>query len=183
MTIIERDVRCAAIETSLRQARHPGHDPVRWALPLIAQADSLAGGAWSLVVFDADEAGALWLAPHAGEACHGDTMRLGGESAGQGLRVADAAAWLTENLSDYASANPSCWGRVVSARQTDWGPIVVAPFPVGDRTAPTGTPRIVIDGLHRALGWALRPADSPLKAYVAGPAVEGAGVDYRSGCR
>lgn len=175
MTIIERDVRCAAVETSVRQARHPGHDPARWALPLIAQVDSLAGGAWSLVAFDADEAGALWLAPHAGEACHGDAMRLGGDSAGQGLRVADAAAWLRAHLSEYSSANPSCWGRVVSARETDWGPIVVAPFTVGDRTAPIGTSRIVIDGLHRALGWALRPAVSPLHAYVAGSAVERAG--------
>ena len=181
MTIIERDVQAAEIETSVRQARHPGHDPARWALPLIAQADGLAGGFWSLVVFDAEEAGALWLAPHAGEACHGDAMWLGGAATQHGQCLDDAAAWLRAHPRDYAAANPSCWGRIVSARDTEWGPIVVAPFPVGDRTAPVGTSRIVIDGLHRALGWALRPAPSALHAYVAGPAVDPAGVGYRSG--
>ena len=169
MTVIEREVRCATICANVREARHPGHDPARWALPLIAEADRVAAGVWSLVLFDATEAGALWLPPHAGEPCHGDTMGLGGDDSIEGQSLAEAADWLNERREAYASANASCWGRVLTARDSTWSPIVVAPFSVGDRVGPPHARRIVIDGLHRSLGWALRPNPSPLLAYLAGP--------------
>lgn len=188
MTILEPNVSREVIDASVRAARHPGHDPARWALPLIAEADRIAAGCWTLVAFDEEEASMLWLPPHAGEPCHGDTVSLGrdGHAAGtsaraeawHGLPLGDAAAWLRLHRSEYAAGNPACWARLVAARDTSWGPIVVAPFAVGDRTAPPGTPRIVVDGLHRALGWALR--ESPrqadgaapmLQAYLAGPDV------------
>lgn len=181
MTIIERDVRVAAIEASVQEARHPGHDPARWALPLIAEADRLAGGRWSLVTFDVAEAGALWLAPHAGEPCHGDTAWLGGAALQPGQCLADAATWLKAEHQTYAASNSSCWSRIVTARDARWGPIVVAPFPVGDRTAPVGTPLVVIDGLHRALGWALRASPSTLHAYLAGPAIDAAAGHWSDG--
>ena len=160
-------------------AVHPGHDPARWALPLIAEADDAAGGVWTLVEFGTSEAASLWLPPHAGEPCHGDTMRLGSD-APAGLPLCEAAAWLRARQDDYASANPSCWKRIVAARDAPWAPIVVAPFPVGDRTGPPDAAHIVVDGLHRALGWALRSSETRpvmsgdvrepvLRAYLAGP--------------
>jgi hypothetical protein len=187
VTILELNVSRDAIDASVRAARHPGHEPARWALPLVAEADRTSGGAWTLVEFDEAEASALWLPPHAGEPCHGDTLPLGrdrtpSESVAEeeppwpGLSLRDAAAWLRDHARLYAAGNPSCWARIVAARDTSWGPIVVAPFPVGDRTAPPGTPLIAIDGLHRVMGWALRErhgddAHTPtLLAYLAGPA-------------
>lgn len=177
MTILEDNVSREVIDRSVRAGRHPGHDPARWAVPLIAEADRLAAGVWTLVAFDQREAAALWLPPHAGEPCHGDTLCLG-DGASSGQTLGDAAAWLHRHGPEYAAGNPSCWARIVAARETSWGPIVVAPFVVGDRTAPPDTPRVVIDGTHRALGWALREhhlqpgAGKPsLQAYLAGPAV------------
>lgn len=177
MTILEPNVSREVIDASVRAARHPGHAPARWALPLIAEADRIAAGVWTLVAFDERDASALWLPPHAGEPCHGDTLRLGREG-WHGLTLGDAAAWLRVHGRAYAAGNPSCWARIVAARDTSWGPIVVAPFAVGDRTAPPGTPRVVVDGMHRALGWALREhdrqpdAEGPtLQAYLAGPGV------------
>lgn len=187
MTILEPNVSRDAIDASVRAARHPGHEPARWALPLVAEADRVSGGAWALVEFDEAEASALWLSPHVGEPCHGDTLPLGRGQAPTGavveeeppwlgLPLRDAAAWLRAHERVYAAGNPSCWGRIRAARDTSWGPIVVAPFAVGDRTAPPGTPLIVIDGLHRALGWALRErrgddaGTTTLLAYLAGPA-------------
>ncbi len=174
MTIIDGHVPYATVCAGAREARHPGHDPARWALPLIAEANRVAAGVWSLAVLDAAEAGDLWLAPHAGEPCHGDTLWLGDgqDHVSRGQSLAEAANWLRARQHTYASANPSCWGRVVAARDSAWSPIVVAPFPVGDRIAPPGTPRIVIDGLHRVLGWSLRASASPLHVYLAGPAQE-----------
>jgi len=188
VTILELNVSREVIDASLRAARHPGHDPARWALPLIAEADRIAAGVWTLVAFDEADASALWLPPHAGEPCHGDTLCLGREGSPSrpsapsepwhGLTLGDAATWLRAHGREYAAGNPSCWARIVAARDTLWGPIVVAPFVVGDRTAPPGTPRVVVDGMHRALGWALREherqpdAQAPtLQAYLAGPDV------------
>jgi len=166
--ILDSSVRLDAIAASIRAARHPGHDPARWALPLVTAADEAAGGAWLRVAFDEGEALTLWLPPHAGEPCHGDAMTLGD---GQGMRLGDAVAWLGDHADTYARANPSCWSRIVAARDSEWGPLVVTPFAVGDRTAPppgTTTAGIVIDGLHRALGWGLGRDDRPrtLQAFV-----------------
>lgn len=187
MTILEPNVSREVIDASVRTARHPGHDPARWALPLIAEVDRLVMGAWSLVALDGSEAAALWLPPHAGEPCHGDSMALGRDDGPnglaastpwQGLPLSDAATWLRARQREYAAANPSCWGRIRTARDTSWGPIVIAPFGVGDRTAPPGV-LVVVDGLHRALGWALRGRDeddvaaSMLHAYLAGSPQDG----------
>lgn len=188
MQVIDVRTRREDVDASIRAARHPGHDPARWALPLVAEADTLAHGRWRRVRLTAEEAGDLWLPPHAGEACHGDTMALAG---GRGSTLREAATWLKTHTDDYARANASCWSRIAAARDGDWGPIVVAPFAVGDRTGPPqphdardttrpGTPRglIVVDGLHRALGWTLREEggdDQPggagrrtLEAFLAG---------------
>ena len=161
MTIVEHKVTRARVEASVRDAKFPGHDPARWALPRVALADQRAGGVWTLQAFDLDAAAALWLPAHAGEPCHGDTMQLGGApdddgtNAPQGMALGDATAWLRAHQDAYRAANASCWARITTARDTSWEPLVVAPFGVGDRTGPPGTPLVVIDGLHRALGWAL----------------------------
>ncbi len=173
--ILDSSVPLAAITASIRAARHPGHDPARWALPLVEAADRVAGGAWQRVALDLDEAWTLWLPPHAGEPCHGDTMTLGD---GRGMRLGDTVAWLEAQADAYAQANPSCWSRIVSARDGDWAPLVVAPFAVGDRTAPpagTRTAGIVIDGLHRALGWGLRHARRPRATPVVSASTTAAG--------
>jgi len=187
MLVLDSRTRRDDVDASIRAARHPGHDPARWALPLVAEADALADRRWQRVVLTATEAGALWLPPHKGEACHGDTMALAG---GTGCTLHEAATWLTTHADAYAQANASCWSRIAAARDGVWGPIVVAPFAVGDRPGPPqpyeayearrGATRvlIVIDGLHRALGWALREEggdDQPgragrraLEAFLAG---------------
>lgn len=167
----ERQVSRDEVEQSVRAARYPNHDPARWALPLIAEADRLAGGTWALVELDAEAVGRLWLPPHQGEPCHGDRLPLGdsADAAGQPAQV--AAAWLRRHAERYSAANPSCWGRIANARDTEWGPVVLAPFPVGDRTAPSTATLIVIDGLHRVIGWSLAPDDAgrrTLPAFVAG---------------
>lgn len=154
-------------------------------------ADELAEGVWSLVAFDAEAAGRLWLPHHLGEPCHGDAMPLGGASAGsEGLSLGDAVGWLRDHQDTYRRLNPSCWGRIGAARDSTWGPLVVAPFGVGDRRAPPGTRLVLVDGLHRALGWALRAApdapvapethDTGLRAFLAGP-LSGTGTPTRHG--
>jgi hypothetical protein len=189
VTILEPDVSREVIEASVRAARHPGHDPARWALPLVADVDRVAMGAWSLVALDAREALELWLPPHAGEPCHGDTMALGragprpdletADDDWEGLTLGDAVNWLRSHAGEYATSNPSCWGRISVARDTTWGPLVIAPFGVGDRTAPAGR-LVVVDGLHRAIGWAMRRRANEgaegvtLQVYLAGPARIGA---------
>lgn len=87
---------------------------------------------------------------------------------GEGAHLATAVTWLGAHADAYARTNPSCWSRVIAARDGIQGPLVVMPFAVGDRTAPpddVATSGIVIDGLHRALGWGLRP-DVPLEAFI-----------------
>lgn len=168
MKTIDPSLDCVVVEQSIREARYPGHDPARWALPLVAEANAKGGGRWALVEVDASEAGNLWLPAHAGESCRGDRMPLAG---GHGCQLEVARAWLASHAEAYAQANPSCWQRVVAARDSTWGPVVVAPFPVGDRTRPASveTGLIVIDGLHRALGWALRgDRDAPMRLFLAG---------------
>ena len=179
----ESIVRRADVEASIREGRHPGHDPARWALPLIAEADTTAGGRWRRVALTADVSWRLWLPPHAGEPCHGDTLALAG---GTGAHLDVAVDWLLRHQARYATANPTCWARIDAARRGAIGPLVLATFPVGDRTGPpAGAVRpsfIVVDGLHRALAWGLTarsPADptvdgpppappTPLEAFIAG---------------
>lgn len=139
----------AAIDDAIGLARHPGHDPARWALPLLDALDG-PGVSWSLVELDTAEYAALWLPGHAGEACHGDTLALGSPEGGT---VAMQAAWLDRHAKRYAAANPSCWGRVEAARLGQPTPVVVADRSVGDRVKPHGVPWVVVDGYHRALGY------------------------------
>jgi hypothetical protein len=170
MQIIQAPVTTLEIETSIRAARFEGHDPARWALPLVAAADERCGGRWSLVALAPELARALWLPAHAGEACHGDTAALAG---GEGGTLDCCAGWLAAHAESYARRNPSCWSRITSAQAGTWGPLIIAPFDVGDRVGPGRGALVVVDGLHRALGWALRAQQQPLRAYLAGPAVSG----------
>jgi hypothetical protein len=168
MQIIQPEVGREAIDASIRAARFEGHDPARWALPLVAEADRRCSGSWTLVAFTPEEARALWLPAHAGEPCHGDSEALAG---GEGGSVERCARWLVSHAGTYARHNASCWSRISRARESAWEPLVVAPFPVGDRVGPPGTALIVIDGLHRALGWALREQPGTLRAFLAGPEI------------
>ena len=102
----------ADIDAEIRAATYPGHAPARWALPLLDELEVEATG-WQLVELDEAELAALWLPAHAGEACHGDTMRLG--EGDQGATVRAAHAWLAVHAEAYAAANPSCWGRITRA--------------------------------------------------------------------
>lgn len=93
----------------------------------------------------------MWLPPHAGEACHGDSMQLG--DGADGGTVEATSAWLDIHAEAYAAANPSCWGRITFASREAMSPIVVSPVAVGDRTKPDHARLVVVDGFHRALGY------------------------------
>lgn len=148
MRVLAPAVPRRAIDAEIGQATYPGHEPARWALPLLDELEALAAG-WQLVQLDEAALGSLWLPAHAGEACHGDSMVLGGNA---GATVADAAAWLGAHAEAYAAANRSCWGRITRASGEIASRIVVSPVGVGDRVKPADAALVVIDGYHRALG-------------------------------
>lgn len=144
-------VQRAEIDAEILAATYPGHAPARWALPLLDELGAQATG-WQLIQLDEPALAALWLPAHAGEACHGDVMRLGDAPAGSDVR--SAHAWLEAHRDAYAAANPSCWGRLAHASsQSPRTPIVVSPVGVGDRLKPADAALVVVDGFHRALGY------------------------------
>jgi hypothetical protein len=149
MRVISSAVPREVIDAGIRAATYPGHAPARWALPLVAQLDARASG-WQLVELDGDALAALWLPPHAGEACHGDAMTLGDED---GSTLSHAHDWLVAHADAYAAANRSCWGRIRHASTQARSPLVVSGTTVGDRVKPAHAPLVVVDGLHRALGY------------------------------
>ena len=149
MRIISPAVSRAVIDAGIVAAGYPRHDAARWALPLLDELDARAT-CWQLVELEAYAFGALWLPAHAGEACHGDSMSLGDTG---GSTVIEAHDWLVAHLSAYATANPSCWGRITYASGAPPSPLVVATIGVGDREKPVHAPLVVVDGLHRALGY------------------------------
>lgn len=138
------------IDAQISAAVYPRHAPARWALPLLDQLQRLASG-WQLVELDESEMSSLWLPPHAGEACHGDSMQLGATADGGTVEM--TGAWLAANGAAYATANPSCWGRITFASGTAMSPIVVSSVGVGDRTKPDHARLVVVDGFHRVLGY------------------------------
>ena len=161
MRIITADVARTAIDAEIAAARYPGHDPARWALPLIATLDRDAAG-WQLVQLEHDDLASLWMPAHAGEPCHGDRMTLGHAD---GSPLSHAGAWLDVNQTAYAEANPSCWGRIAYAGGAPRAPLVVSPVAVGDRRKPAGASLVVVDGLHRALAYWLA-GDRVCHAYL-----------------
>lgn len=150
MRIFPATVQRAEIDAQILAATYPGHSPARWALPLLDALEAQATG-WQLVELDEPALAGLWLPAHAGEACHGDEMRLG--EGPTGSTVHDAHAWLAVHGEAYAAANPSCWGRLTHASQSPRTPIVVSPVGVGDRLKPADAALVVVDGFHRALGY------------------------------
>ncbi|BCS35841.1 hypothetical protein TBR22_A50750 [Luteitalea sp. TBR-22] len=162
MRILSPAVPRAVIDDEIGAARYPGHSPARWALPLVAALDDEARG-WQRVALAPDEFAALWLPPHAGEPCHGDTMALGTTT--DGGTLATLGDWLDAHADAYAAANPSCWGRIEAARQEPPSCLVVAGWSVGDRVKPDHAALVVVDGLHRALG-AWRRGDRTCEAYL-----------------
>ena len=149
MQVISAAVPRDVIDAGIRAATYPGHDPARWALPLLAELDALTSE-WQLVELDADTLAALWLPAHAGEACHGDSMTLGDEGGSTLIRADD---WLAAHADAYAAANPSCWGRIRHASAGPRTPLVVSGASVGDRVKPRHAQLVIVDGLHRALGY------------------------------
>jgi hypothetical protein len=149
MRLIQADFPRADIDAEIRAAVCPGHVPARWALPLLDELERMADG-WQLVRLDEGDLSRLWLPAHAGERCHGDTMRLGDGADGSDLR--GAGRWLADNRDAYAAANPSCWGRIDLASRSGPSRLVVSPVTVGDRIKPDDAALVVVDGLHRALG-------------------------------
>lgn len=162
MRVLAPAIPRVVIDEEIRAAAFPGHEPARWALPLLDAVERRSGG-WSRVALEDEEFASLWLPEHAGEPCHGDTLRIGDAAGGMPLRT--AAAWLERHESVFASANPSCWGRISQAAREPRSPIVLAPFGVGDRLKPSHAALVVIDGLHRALGFWLA-GDRRCEAYV-----------------
>ena len=150
MRILPAPVQRAEIDAEILAATFPGHSPARWALPLLDALDAWATG-WQRIQLDEAALAALWLPAHAGEACHGDVMRLGEGPTGSTL--CDAHAWLAVHGGAYAAANPSCWGRLTHASQSPRTPIVVSPVTVGDRLKPADASLVVVDGFHRAIGY------------------------------
>lgn len=150
MRLITTDVNRAVIDASISAATYPGHVPARWALPLVHELDVAARG-WQLVQLDEHELASLWLPAHVGEPCHGDTMRLGDDPLGGDLQ--ESARWLETHAGAYATANPSCWGRIAVAKTQAPSPIVVSPIAIGDRVKPDHAALVVVDGLHRALAY------------------------------
>ncbi|RKH79668.1 hypothetical protein D7Y13_43490, partial [Corallococcus praedator] len=124
MRILPVPAQRADIDAEIREATYPGHSPARWALPLLDELELQATG-WQLIQLDELALAALWLPVHAGEACHGDVMRLGAGPTGSTVR--DAHAWLAGHAEAYAAANPSCWGRLTHASQSPRTPLVVSP--------------------------------------------------------
>ena len=116
---------------------------------MLAELDARASE-WQLVELDTDALAALWLPPHAGEACHGDSMTLG---TAEGSTLAQAHDWLVAHADAYAAANPSCWGRIMHAAAGPRSPLVVSSVSVGDRVKSPRATLVVVDGLHRALGY------------------------------
>ena len=149
MRVISAAVPRDVIDAGIRAAAYPGHAPARWALPLLDQLELQAAG-WQLMELDADAFAALWLPSHAGEACHGDSMSLGDE---RGATVSRASDWLAAHGEAYAAANPSCWGRITRAATGPRSALVVSAVSVGDRVKPDHADLVVVDGLHRALGF------------------------------
>ena len=149
MPIISADVPRAVIDAGILAATYPGHVPARWALPLLDQLEERASG-WRLIELDAAAMAALWLPPHGGEACHGDSMSLVNEG---GSCLSDAHDWLIVHAREYAAANPSCWARISHAATAPMSPLVVSAAGVGDRLKPDEVELVVVDGLHRALGF------------------------------
>ena len=90
-------------------------------------------------------------------------MTLG--EADEGQPLCDAAAWLDVHGAAYAAANPSCWGRITRASMAEPSPLVVSRVGVGDRDKPAHAALVVIDGLHRALGY-WRSGHRACEAYV-----------------
>jgi len=165
-----RHVSRVAIEADIRAAHYPGHDPARWALPLIAALEH-GDVQWSLVELEPAETAALWLPAHAGEPCHGDRLTLGAAAGGT---LAAQAEWLQAHAAAYAEANPSCWGRIERARLAEASPLVVATASVGDRVKPEEALLVVVDGLHRALGdW--RAGRRAFRAYLPGHGTDASG--------
>lgn len=148
MRLVHSDFPRADIDDEIRAAACPGHDPARWALPLLDDLERLAEG-WQLVQLDEDDLARLWLPPHAGERCHGDTMPLGDGVDGASLR--DVSRWLAANRDAYATANPSCWSRITLAARSAPSRLIVSPVSVGDRVKPDSAALVVVDGLHRAV--------------------------------
>ena len=161
MRVISAAVPRDVIDAGILAATYPGHAPARWALPLLAQLDAQAS-AWQLVELDADALAALWLPAHAGEACHGDSMSLGDEG---GSTLVQAHDWLVAHAEAYAAANPSCWGRIRHASAGSRSPLVVSATSVGDRVKPEHANLVVVDGLHRALGFWMA-GDRRCEAYA-----------------
>jgi len=149
MRLITADVPRTVIDAAILAATYPGHVPARWALPLLDELGTRAT-AWQLVELDANAFGALWLPPHAGEACHGDSMSL---SDVDGSPVRQASDWLIAHADAYAAANPSCWGRIRHASMAPSSALVVSPVTVGDRVKSRHAELVVVDGLHRAVGF------------------------------
>lgn len=162
MRLLQRYVSRTVINGEIGAVVYPGHDPARWATPLLDELERKTQG-WHLVELDEREFAALWLPVHAGEACHGDTMRLG--EGDQGGSVRALGDWLDANAAAYAAANPSCWGRITHAAASPPAPIVVSTATVGDRVKPAHAELVVVDGLHRALGhW--RAGQRRCEAYL-----------------
>jgi hypothetical protein len=150
MRLVTPAVPRLVIDAEIRAAVYPGHAPARWALPLLDALDAIATG-WQRVELDEADMASVWLPPHAGEACHGDTMRLGDGPTGATVRAGHD--WLAANAAAYASANPSCWGRITCAARGPDSAIVVSPVAVGDRVKPESSTLVVVDGFHRVLGY------------------------------
>jgi len=149
MRVISAAVSRDVIDAGIQAATYPGHAPARWALPLVAELDSRASG-WQLVELDAGLLGGLWLPRHVGETCHGDSMTLGRD---EGATLIEAHDWLVAHRDAYAAANPSCWGRIRHASTGLRSPLVVSGTSVGDRVKPPHARLVVVDGLHRAIGY------------------------------
>lgn len=150
MRTLPAPVSRAAIDAEILEATYPGHSPARWALPLLDELEARATG-WQLVQLDEAALAALWLPAHAGEACHGDIMRLGAGLAGSTLR--ETHDWLDVHRRAYAAANTSCWGRITHASRSPQATIVVSPVGVGDRLKSADAALVIVDGFHRALGY------------------------------
>ena len=162
MRLLSASIPRAVIDAEIRAATYPGHAPARWALPLLDELDAWTSH-WQLVELDGEWLANLWLPPHVGEACHGDTMRLGHGL--DGATLEDAHAWLHAHAHAYSTANPSCWGRITHAARGEPTAIVVSTVVVGDRTKPPDAALVVVDGFHRALGYWMAGHRS-LLAYV-----------------
>ena len=131
------------------------HGSGRWTHTFITIADAMCEGRWTKEVVPGSVLLDVWLPPHAGEPCHGDTATL---IAPGGASVRQAAADWRRIRDTYAIENGSCSQRLEEAATAPLSLLVLTRRPILHElyasVAPGQSALHHLDGLHRLVAWA-----------------------------